>query len=546
MEELREMLIVFGAKFKGNSCTCPFHDDKHASAGIYQTDNGNWRFKCQACGINKTAWELKHMIEQPKEKFEVPKVKPQPLDTILQGLRYDIKYQYTDPDTKQPDLIILRTNANGEERKKFIQISKRENGYVRQGLTTNPIYNRTRVRDAPIVFVVEGEKCVHALQEVDVVATTSPGGSGQPAKADWSPLNGKQVFIIPDNDEVGQKYAETVYSLISGNCKAHILQPVGDTPGSDIADIPIESRLDVVMSLKPINPDIELLEKDMEDTFSGRKKCIPLEWEYLFKSTQSFRPGTVTVLCGPAGAAKSYWLSQCQSYWTGRNVSWATLALEEDKPYWVYRALAQRVNDSKLSNLNWRTENREAVERYYNENRDWVRDYMGKLTICNGYESDVRYVKNWLETTAKNGTRIVVVDPITLVNNQDRDGWKTEGDMFLYSKKIAEDYGCSVLLVTHPTKNPPVGKDGHIIPSFGALAGSSTINRAAACVLWLKNVDDLVTITRPSCMMNIREDEHVDKALVVLKARDGEILCNLRSIGYRFKDLKFHEEGFIK
>src|SRR5262249_19754099 len=43
-----------GAKFRGAGCTCPFHADADPSAGIYRTEAGAWKFKCQvrACAVH--------------------------------------------------------------------------------------------------------------------------------------------------------------------------------------------------------------------------------------------------------------------------------------------------------------------------------------------------------------------------------------------------------------------------------------------------------------------------------------------------------------
>lgn len=54
------------------------------------------------------------------------------------------------------------------------------------------------------------------LLKYGIVATTSPGGSGAAKNADWSFLSGRRsVFICPDNDEPGMKYAQTVCRKIA-------------------------------------------------------------------------------------------------------------------------------------------------------------------------------------------------------------------------------------------------------------------------------------------------------------------------------------------
>ncbi|MCP4318474.1 MAG: ATP-binding protein [Hyphomicrobiales bacterium] len=88
--------------------------------------------------------------------------------------------------------------------------------------TPRPLYGLDRLAahpDAP-VLICEGEKSADSAQNLvpSHVAITSPGGSKGAAKADWSPLPGRDVVIWPDADESGVKYAELV---------AHLLPDVG-------------------------------------------------------------------------------------------------------------------------------------------------------------------------------------------------------------------------------------------------------------------------------------------------------------------------------
>ena len=68
-----------------------------------------------------------------------------------------------------------------------------------------------RRRDATVI-VCEGEKAADAAQMLvpEYVAITSPSGSKNAGKADWSPLAGRRVLIWPDHDEPGTGYATGV------------------------------------------------------------------------------------------------------------------------------------------------------------------------------------------------------------------------------------------------------------------------------------------------------------------------------------------------
>jgi hypothetical protein len=94
--------------------------------------------------------------------------------------------------------------------------------------------------DAPVV-IVEGEKAADATRQLLLkhVCISSPGGSNAAKKADWSVLKGRDIFIWPDADEAGKKYADDVAGCLEkiGAASVTVLVPQGDVPkGWDVAD----------------------------------------------------------------------------------------------------------------------------------------------------------------------------------------------------------------------------------------------------------------------------------------------------------------------
>ncbi len=100
------------------------------------------------------------------------------------------------------------------------------------------LYRLGRVREAvaagQTVYVVEGEKDVHALESVGLVATTSPMGSSNWGKVDPSPLARATVVIVADNDEPGRRYAAEVTASL-GRLGATV-SAVTAKAGKDAAD----------------------------------------------------------------------------------------------------------------------------------------------------------------------------------------------------------------------------------------------------------------------------------------------------------------------
>jgi len=85
---------------------------------------------------------------------------------------------------------------------------------------TAPLYRLSAVtqavQDGTTVYVCEGEKDVHAVESLGAVATTSPMGASNAHRADWSPLHGAHVVLVPDRDQAGKRYASDVLALLDG------------------------------------------------------------------------------------------------------------------------------------------------------------------------------------------------------------------------------------------------------------------------------------------------------------------------------------------
>ena len=81
----------------------------------------------------------------------------------------------------------------------------RQSGYTNGNSTT--LYRLEEVKHAgeagKTIFLVEGEKDVHALESLGEVATTAPMGAANLHKCDLSPLHGAEVIALPDRDGGG-------------------------------------------------------------------------------------------------------------------------------------------------------------------------------------------------------------------------------------------------------------------------------------------------------------------------------------------------------
>lgn len=98
---------------------------------------------------------------------------------------------------------------------------------------TRILFNLPAVLLAPLVYIVEGEKDCQTLIALGLVATCNVSGAGKWISAYSDRLKGKDVVVIPDNDEAGRKHAVDVVASLEG--KANSIKQV-IVPNKDVTE----------------------------------------------------------------------------------------------------------------------------------------------------------------------------------------------------------------------------------------------------------------------------------------------------------------------
>ncbi len=118
-----------------------------------------------------------------------------------------------------------------------------------------PLYHLPFIKESDTVLIVEGEKDCETLESMGFTATSSPNGAGANWRSEYNKwLRGKKCYIIADNDEAGNKYAEkAAESLTSDNITAYIIpaasvyQDISEK--DDISDIALKLGMDKTAEL---------------------------------------------------------------------------------------------------------------------------------------------------------------------------------------------------------------------------------------------------------------------------------------------------------
>ena len=244
-----------GAKKSGAgwSARCPAHDDQQASLSVSAGDDGTALLKCHAgcdtsavlAAIGLTLADLFPAKASPTlARNAKPKASGPIYATAKDAVaalerRHGRKaafWTYHDVDGEPVGVVVRWDKPNGKD---IRPVARHADGWcLKAMLEPRPLYSLPDLATADRVLVVEGEKAADAARSIGFTATTSSGGSQAGAKTDWQPLAGKEIWILPDNDRPGRKYADVVAGILSK------LTPAPKVRIVDLPDLP--DRGDIV------------------------------------------------------------------------------------------------------------------------------------------------------------------------------------------------------------------------------------------------------------------------------------------------------------
>jgi DNA primase len=195
-----EIVRALGGRRSGASwlAKCPAHEDRNPSLSIREGEDGQVLVHCHAgCGQARVIEVLRGRGLWRESGCT---------ETIA------ATYDYTD------ETGCLLYQIVRKEPKAFLQ--RRPDGaggWIWRKCDRQVLYRLPEVLEAPIVFLVEGEKDVETLRDHGFVATTNAGG----ARAPWldsytETLRGRECILIPDNDRVGWERVVKIATALFG------------------------------------------------------------------------------------------------------------------------------------------------------------------------------------------------------------------------------------------------------------------------------------------------------------------------------------------
>lgn len=198
---------------------CPAHDDSTPSMSVSEGRDGRVVFHCHTgCTFDAIAAALDL---PPSALMGAAAAPPRNGSGHSASDRKppSEKYYYEDEE----GAILFRVDRfyikkDGAWKKEFRQFKRNADGtYAKTRADARLVpYNLpavlAAVRAGETVYVVEGEKDVHTLKDLGLVATCNPGGAGKWDATFGRYLRDADVVVLPDNDDPGRSHAADVAS----------------------------------------------------------------------------------------------------------------------------------------------------------------------------------------------------------------------------------------------------------------------------------------------------------------------------------------------
>ena len=398
------------------------------------------------------------------------------------GSKLAKSWQYRGNDGREAFRVIRFEGPTG---KTYRPIHKEMDGLWRVGDPNGllPLYRLQELLADPdaIVWVGEGEKVADFLALSDMLATTSAHGAKSAAKTDWSPLSGRRVVIVPDNDAPGQAYARDVASrllALDRPARVRVLNLPGLQEGEDFEQygtlLPerwepheVASHMTAMaratLPYRRSEPDSRRLE--FGDS-SGRKPDFrpspppePLPPRLIVTRLSDVEPeavrwlwpgrialGKVTIVSGDPGLGKSF-LTLDLARRVSLGLPWPDSA-ESAAP--IGSTLLLSAEDGLADTIRPRLDAMNAdVSRIYA--LETARRADGSLTPFS-LKDDLPMLEEMLQTLAD--CRLIVIDPVTayLGETDDHKNSQVRGLLAPLSD-LAGRHGVAVVLVSHLNKS---------------------------------------------------------------------------------------------
>ncbi len=231
-----EFLRLYDAQPTSNpeqyKALCPAHDDRNASLSIATGDKAKDRgyscvFNCHAKCSAESVLAAKGLT---KDNLKLPQPPRQ-----SGGLNIERTYPYKDEHGQVICEAVRLIPKSFRQR-----IPDGRGGWIWQGSARKVPYRLPELLAADPLdtfYIVEGEKDADRLAALGLHTTTNIAGAGNWKNTETDVFRGREVIILPDNDDAGRKHSHDVASKLRGiAAEIRIVELPGLPSKGDVSD----------------------------------------------------------------------------------------------------------------------------------------------------------------------------------------------------------------------------------------------------------------------------------------------------------------------
>lgn len=387
-----------------------------------------------------------------------------------------------------------------------------------------PLYRLDKLPAQGTVYVAEGEKAADAAARIGLAAVTSAHGSSSPAKTDWTPLAGREVVILPDNDSPGQGYAAKVVGILAAHdppARAKIVNLPGLPPAGDIVEFieahPKFSEDELRDEIEGIAAAVPFV--DPAEVVDGPVlKCVAdvesqaIEWLW----PQRIALGKITLVSGDPGLGKSFiTLDMAARLSAGRGWPDGTRCR-------VGSAILISAEDDLADTIRPRLDSAGAdVRKIHTLEAVRTVNVDGKRSERSFTLADVPMLAGALKQ--RPDCRLVVIDPVSayLFKTDSHNNAEVRG-LLAPLAKLAAEYRVAVVIVTHLNKAAGMSAMSRVTGSGAFVAA------ARAAYILLRDVKDLANERR--LFLPLKNNLGNDHAGLACRIINGRVAWELQQV----------------
>lgn len=405
-------------------------------------------------------------------------------------------YTYEDASGK-PLYRVLRKTSQDSGNKTFRQ-ERFSDGRWLPGMegVERVLYGMPRLADPELadetVFLAEGERDADNLTAIGVLATTNVGGAGK-----WLPqysesLRKRNVVILPDNDDPGEKHAAVVGDALNGTAASvRVLRLPGLPPKGDVTDWignggtaeQLRAMVERLAKGASFMPSPKRLVGERADRIHAGRHLLSFGVKFLDDALGGITRRDLILLGAKTGAGKTQLalniaIANCRA---NRKVHYFALEAEEREMErrMKFQILAdayyrEAMAAERLRFIDWYNGKLDGVLAYFEDRADReVADLTRNLHTFYRVDSFTGSDFSKQLDAIREDTDLVVLDHFHYVDSEDTNENRAAKNLVKQIRDCALRADRPVLVVAHVRKSDP--RYAPLVPTEEAFHGSSDL-----------------------------------------------------------------------